>query len=389
MNGLRSFMSLIGAAGAGIAGMYYLDPQHGTRRRARARDALRRAFGNERDLLGKAAKDLRNRAAGLAAKTGNSHEPVTDRQLEQRIRSRLGRLVSHPGSVEVTVRAGRVTLAGPVMEDEKPRLLQVVQMMEGVTEIESRLVAHRVASSVPGLQGGRMRSPRPQVLQENWTPALRVAGSGAGLGLLAYGLSRRGVVGLGSAVAGGALLTRAMTNLPARRLLGIGVGAHAVEVRKTLRVHVPVEEAYEILRHVERYPAFMEHVTAIESSGDDRMRWTVAGPAGIPIQFETRLTEQVPQRRIAWSTEPGGVVEHEGSIRFEPAGEATRIHVHMSYCPPGGVVGHTVARFLRADLKSVLDDDLGRLKTLLEEGASRVHGQRITRNEAERKEETR
>jgi uncharacterized membrane protein len=40
----------------------------------------------------------------------------------------------------------------------------------------------------------------------------------------------------------------------------------------------------------------------------------------------------------------------------------------MVYNPVGGAVGHAIARLFRADPKHQMDDDLLRMKTLLETG---------------------
>ena len=96
-------------AGAGL--MYLLDPGSGKRRRARLRDKAVHAGGAAGEAIGTTSRDLRNRAAGVAAQARAlvRGEEVPDRVLEERVRSRLGRAVSHPGSIEVTARRGAVT----------------------------------------------------------------------------------------------------------------------------------------------------------------------------------------------------------------------------------------------------------------------------------------
>lgn len=43
--------------------------------------------------------------------------------------------------------------------------------------------------------------------------------------------------------------------------------------------------------------------------------------------------------------------------------------VTLCYVPPGGVIGHAVARALGSDPKSRMDDDLMRFKTMIEGGS--------------------
>ena len=63
---MNKTLALLGGIGAGAAAMYFLDPDRGARRRALVRD---KAVGLKNDasqaITGK-AKDLRNRAQGLA-----------------------------------------------------------------------------------------------------------------------------------------------------------------------------------------------------------------------------------------------------------------------------------------------------------------------------------
>ena len=49
----------------------------------------------------------------------------------------------------------------------------------------------------------------------------------------------------------------------------------------------------------------------------------------------------------------------------------------MSYWPPAGVFGHSIARMLGWDPKHRMDDDLVRMKALLESGHTRTKRQRF------------
>jgi uncharacterized membrane protein len=69
-------------------------------------------------------------------------------------------------------------------------------------------------------------------------------------------------------------------------------------------------------------------------------------------------------------------------VRFEDdVLGGTRITLRMSYCPPAGVVGHTVACLFGADPKREIDDDMVRLKSLLEIGKTRAHGTTVWREQ--------
>ena len=172
--------------GAGI--MYFGDPQKGRGRRARLRDSAVHRSHMLRDAAGAASRDTEHRLAGIAARAraAVAHRPAPDDDvLAARVRSRLGRLVSHPGAIEVKATSGRVAVSGPVFEAELNQLLNGVRAVEGVIEIENLLEPHADAADIPALQGVgplELRALPPALIR--WTPATRVLAGAAGLALM-------------------------------------------------------------------------------------------------------------------------------------------------------------------------------------------------------------
>jgi uncharacterized membrane protein len=365
-----------GAVGAGL--MYLLDPRMGRRRRAIARDKVVHAGHKVVDAADVTRRDFANRVTGMVAETRAvlSRQPVSDAVLSERVRARLGSVVSHPSSIEVAARDGRVILRGLVLADEADRLIARVAAVRGVRSVENRLDAHADPAGVPGLQGERF-----ELMQRHWSPTARLIAGTAGAAMTVYGLRHFGLVGAGLAVGGLGLLTRSATNLEFRRLMGRGPEPHAISVQKTIEIDAPVREVFGFWSRWENFPRIMAHVREV-TEHDGRVRWTVAGPAGIPVQWDTVVTEQVPDELIAWATVAGSAVEHTGRVRFESTPEGrTRLDVRLSYTPPAGAVGHAVAALFGADPKSAMDADLIRLKSLLEEGKTTAHGERVTRDD--------
>src|SRR5688572_454085 len=117
----RELTLLAGGIGFGAALMYMLDPDRGRRRRALVRDKLASAANKTPDAIGATARDLSNRARGLAAQVGSvfaAADDLSDEVLAARVRSKLGRVVSHPSAIEVAADQGRVRLRGPVLAGE-------------------------------------------------------------------------------------------------------------------------------------------------------------------------------------------------------------------------------------------------------------------------------
>jgi uncharacterized membrane protein len=388
---MKSELKVLVAAGVGAAAMYYLDPQRGRYRRALVRDGLVHAQHQAGRELGVVRRDARNRFAGVGARLRSRLDgrPPDDAVLEARVRTCLGRVVSHPGSIGVHAQNGAVRLTGPILEDEVPLVLASVRRVHGVTGLRDDLEVHAEPGRVPGLQGhpARRVGDRAEFLQENWAPAIRAMGLLAGAMTAAHGFRRGRIAGTLLGPAGLLLMARSATNLELRRLFGIGRPRYGVAVQKNIRIDAPVAQVFALWSDPERLPSFVTHVRAVRriDGGDAnaQWRWTVDGPGRMPVEFDTMLTERQDNRLIAWRTTPDSLIQHAGRVRFEPNGEdSTRVEVRMVYNPVAGAMGHAVARLFGADPKHQMDDDLLRIKTYLETGkaahdaAARVHSER-------------
>jgi uncharacterized membrane protein len=356
----------------GALAMYFLDPQQGRRRRARTRDKAIHA-GRVLNEAGKVtARDTVHRARGMWASTRRlfDHEPVTDQVLVGRVRAELGRFVSHSHAIEVGAEGGHVTLSGPILAEEVRPLLRHVRRVPGVRAVSDRLTVYDDPSHVSALQGGQPApGSRFELMQDNWSPAARLAAGSLGASLIASAFRVRGtgacaLLGL----AGGALVARAASNRKLSAVLGLGEARDGIVVQKTINVDAPVEEVFGFWTDYQNFPRFMRHVREVQVH-EDTSHWVVAGPAGVPVQWNARLEEMVPNELIKWCSTRDSAVRHEGWVRFEPNGHGgSRITIRLCYVPPGGAFGHAVAALFGADPKSEMDSDLLRMKTIIETG---------------------
>ena len=381
--------NLITGIGIGAGLMYILDPRLGRRRRAIARDKAISAVHRSEDAVETTSRNLRDRAKGLLAEMRSQmhEEDVSDAVLVDRVRSRIGRVVSHPHAIQAIAQSGKVILNGPVLEHELKDLLSAVESVRGVKEVENRLEPHR-EPDISSLQGG---IPRPgeqwEIFQSNWSPSLRFIMGSTGLGLALYGMRRRGPVGRLAAAAGAVTLARAATNLELKRLFGIGAGRRAVDVHKTVNINAGVEEVFNFWTKPENFPKFMRHVREVRTTGEGRTLWTAIGPAGVHLQWNAVITQFEPNKVIAWKSDPpGSGLQNAGVVRFQPnrAG-GTQIDITMSYNPPGGALGHSIASFLGMDPRTAMHEDLLRFKSLMEEGKATGEGRAVSREELEAK----
>ena len=100
-----------------------------------------------------------------------------------------------------------------------------------------------------------------------------------------------------------------------------------------IEVAVPVREAYNQWTLFEEFPKFMEGVESVTQVTDTRNHW-VAEIAGVRREFDTEITEQVPDQRIAWRTLDGA--GHAGVVTFHRLTEDTcRVMLQMEFEPDG------------------------------------------------------
>ena len=362
------------AAGIGAGLMYLFDPQNGRRRRALLRDQTVHMRRLARDASRVTARDLAGRGAGMMAliarRLNGAEQAASDSALTDRIRARLGRVVSHPHAVHVASRDGRVTVSGPILAVEAPRLLETIRSVAGVHAIDDRLQIHERAGNISALQGGVQRNGhRFELLQENWSPSARLVTGSAGLFLLGSALRSRGPVSLALSLIGGGLLLRTATNRHLGSLAGVGAHCRDIEVQKSIAIRAPVAQVFDFWTRIRNFPSFMSRVREVQEIDDSRSYWRVDGPAGLPVEWTAEITRVVPQKSIEWRCDDRAAVRHSGRVRFEADGEnATRVHVQLRYFPPAGAVGHVVAALFGADPKSGLDADLMRMKSMLETG---------------------
>ena len=345
--------------GAGL--MYLMDPDRGARRRALVRDQAVRARHRLAEGAEATGRDLRNRAKGTAAELRSRfrRETADDEILHERVRAALGRVVSHPAAVEVSVADGRVTLAGQVLGHELDDLVRTVGGVRGVSEVRNELT---VSSSPEGVSSLR-------AAKGDWAPVTRLVAGTLGGAAVYRGLRSGGLAGPAMVAIGGVLLARAVTNVPARWLTALGARRRAGDIRKAVHVAVPVERAWALWSDFESWPRFMSHLKEVRRTAEGRSHWVAKGPAGVGVEWDAVTTESIPNEVIAWKSIEGSTVESSGRVNFLP-GElgGTLIEIRMTYNPPGGVVGHTVASIFGVDPETALDEDMVRLKSLLEEG---------------------
>jgi uncharacterized membrane protein len=195
----------------------------------------------------------------------------------------------------------------------------------------------------------------------------------AGLLLAVWGLTRRGFTGLGMRAIGAGLV---MSRLKDRTMASpmAAERRRIVDIQKSLRIEAPVDHVYAYWRDYRNFPLFLSRVLRVEDLGGGRSRWVLDGPEGT-LEWNAVITVEAPGTLLAWRSEPGAVLENAGAVRFSREGSGTRLDLRFCYNPPTQA-GAAVAELFGADPRGQVNQDLGRLKSLLESGTRReLYGQ--------------
>jgi uncharacterized membrane protein len=242
-----------------------------------------------------------------------------------------------------------------------------------------------------------MNYPADLGLESGWEPsrvnvgrAERWLSMAAGSALAAYAARRRDVPGGLAAIAGAALLYRGSTghciiNSAIGRDSAHGNaqaaiadfgsdtraqlrGRHGIHVEESVTINKPIGEVYRFWRNLENLPQFMDHLESVAMREAGVSHWVAKGPAGMKVEWDARIINEVENKVIGWQSLEGSMVSTAGSVNFAESPRGTEVRVHFQYNPPAGKLGSAVARLFGEEPNQTVREDLRRLKRLLETG---------------------
>ncbi|WP_348789204.1 SRPBCC family protein [Leifsonia sp. NPDC080035] len=101
-------------------------------------------------------------------------------------------------------------------------------------------------------------------------------------------------------------------------------------VTESVDVAVPVSTAYNQWTQFESFPHFLDEVEEIRQVDATTNHWRVK-IGGVQREFDTVITEQHPDERVAWKSVAGDV-EHAGVVTFHRLSDAeTRVTVQLDW----------------------------------------------------------
>ena len=104
-------------------------------------------------------------------------------------------------------------------------------------------------------------------------------------------------------------------------------------IQKSIELNVPVRTAYNQWTQFEEFPKFMEGVKEVKQLDDKRLQWK-ASIAGKDEEWNSEITEQIPDQRIAWTSRGGAM--NAGIVTFQPLSEGkSKLMLQLEYVPQG------------------------------------------------------
>lgn len=170
--------------------------------------------------------------------------------------------------------------------------------------------------------------------------------------------------------AGGYLLNRGITG---HCELYTQAGKHSlspvnVNIKSSFIVHKPRHEVYGFWRKLDNLPLFMNHLERVDVIDQQRSHWVLKLPTGVAtVSWDAEIVMDVPDEMLGWSSLPESIIDNAGKVRFRdtPGGD-TLIDVVITYQPPAGGLGASVASILNPVFKNMVDTDVQNFKQYMD-----------------------
>lgn len=142
-----------------------------------------------------------------------------------------------------------------------------------------------------------------------------------------------------------------------------------ITIRSAFTINKPREAVYNFWRQLDNLPLFMNHLESVEVIDDTRSHWVMKLTTGVGyISWDAEIVADKPGEMIGWSSLPDSVIDNAGKVFFRDAldGKGTVVDVLISYQPPAGGVGASIASLLNPFFKNIVDNDIRNFKQYMD-----------------------
>lgn len=142
-------------------------------------------------------------------------------------------------------------------------------------------------------------------------------------------------------------------------------------IERSIDVEVPASTAYNTWTEFELFPHFMGGVDEVSQKDERHLHWR-ANILGSSEEWDAVITEQIPDKRVAWRSENGA--QNAGVVTFHRlTDERTRVMLQLEYMPER--LSHKIGGALGL-LTHQVESDLKRFKMFVEQLGGRLQGWR-------------
>lgn len=143
----------------------------------------------------------------------------------------------------------------------------------------------------------------------------------------------------------------------------------AINIRTGLIVNQPKDEVYAFWRKLENLPLFMKHLAAVTEIDSKHSHWEAVIPGNIgKIKWNAEIVKEEPGYLIGWQSVPNSMINNAGKVTFHDAmnGEGTELEVVITYHPPAGEIGASVAKVFNPVFEKIIRQDIMNFKEYIE-----------------------
>jgi uncharacterized membrane protein len=170
--------------------------------------------------------------------------------------------------------------------------------------------------------------------------------------------------------AGGYLVNRGITG---HCELYSQIGKHTtdpmnISIKSSFTVNKPRRMVYDFWRKLDNLPKFMNHLESVDVLDGERSHWVLKLPTGVAnVSWDAEIVMDVPNEFMGWSSLPGSIIDNAGKIRFRDTEDGgTLIDLIISYQPPAGGIGASLAHVLNPVFKNMVDTDVQNFKQYMD-----------------------
>ncbi len=142
-----------------------------------------------------------------------------------------------------------------------------------------------------------------------------------------------------------------------------------INIRSSFTIDKPRIEVYNFWRKLDNLPLFMNHLERVEILDDERSHWELKLPTGVAtVSWDAEIVKDIPGELIGWSSLPGSIVDNAGKVRFRDSfdDKSTLVDVVITYQPPAGGFGASLAHVLNPVFKNMVDTDVYNFKQYMD-----------------------